>query len=191
MKKPLLIASLCCGALLLLFLLLGAPAGRNTPSPPSSPSDERPAASETRASLAVNAPAPEFQLTDIDGKAVSKATFAGKPVIVWFTASYCVPCQIAAKEIKRLDADMGGKAFNVFMVFVDPNESPDDLRNWKAKYANDDWFIAFGNEQMIKEYEVRYLDTHRLLDGKGVVRYMANGGVTYEGYKERIQALIQ
>lgn len=181
------ISIICCGLILVALFLL--PVAKRGTSP--EPQNVQPSEKSTVMTATVGAPAPDFQLTDIDGKSVTKVGFAGKPVLVWFTTSYCVPCQIAAKEIKRLDSDMGGSAFNVLMVFIDPNESQDDLRNWKAQYANDDWFIAFGNDQIIKEYQVRYLDSHRLLDQGGVVRYMANGGVTYEGYRDRIQALLQ
>lgn len=188
MKNPLLIGTLCCGAILVAFVLFVAPARKQSNQPPV-PQGQEAKSEQIVASL--GAAAPDFQLTDIDGKPVSKATLAGKPVIIWFTASYCVPCQIAAKEIKRLDSDMDGNAFNVLMVFIDPKESAEDLRNWKTNYANDDWVMAFGNDQMINEYQVRFLDTQRLLDGDGIVRYLANGGVTYAGYKERIQALIR
>lgn len=190
MKKPFLIGTLCCGAIVVAIVLFVAPAGQKQTNQPSPPAGQE-GSSQPAVTASIDAAAPDFQLTDIDGKPATKTSLAGKPVIVWFTANYCVPCQIAAKEIKRLDTDMGGSAFNVLMVFIDPKESKEDLRNWKTNYANEDWTMAFGNDQMIKEYQVRFLDTQRLLDSDGVVRYMANGGVTYGGYKERIRALIR
>lgn len=134
---------------------------------------------------------PEFQLIDIDKKPVTKDDLKSKPVIVWFTTSYCVPCQIGAKEVKKLDEDMGGGKFNVIMIFIDPRETEQDLRAWKDNFASKDWLVAFGNGKMIADYKIRYLDTQYLLDKDGVIRNVANSNVGYEGYKNKISPLIQ
>ena len=43
-----------------------------------------------------------------------------------------MPCQIGAKEVVKLDDELGGDTFDVFVVFVDPRENESDLRNWKG-----------------------------------------------------------
>lgn len=134
---------------------------------------------------------PPFQLTDIDKKPITKDDLKGKPAIVWFTTSYCVPCQIGAEEVKKLDQDMGGDTFNVVMVFIDPREELIDLLGWQANFANPDWIIAFGKEKIISDYKIRYLDTQYLLDKDGVIRNVAISNVGYESYKTKIESLIQ
>lgn len=134
---------------------------------------------------------PPFQLVGIDKKPITKDNLKGKPAIVWFTTSYCVPCQIGAEEVKKLDQDMGGDKFNIVMVFVDPREELIDLLGWQANFANPDWIIAFGNEKIVADYKIRYLDTQHLLDKDGVIRNIANSNVGYESYKNKLQPLIQ
>lgn len=188
MNKTILIAIACCALpLAIIGLILWSGGERIDHSTMPGWSDK----GKVQIGTSVGSIAPEFQLQDIDGKPLSKDKFKGKPLIVWFTASYCVPCQIGAKEVTRLDNDMGGETFDVVMVFIDPRETEENLRSWKDNFANKDWSIAFGNEKIIADYKIRFLDTQYLLNKDGVIQNVANSNVGYEGYKNKIQPLIQ
>jgi len=114
---------------------------------------------------------PAFSLTDVDGAAVSLSTLSGKPTLVWFTTSWCVPCQIGAKKVAKLDAKLGGDAFNVLVIFVDPRENAGDLSKWKKSFAAADWQVAFDDQDkpLSTEIGLKYLDSKYLLDAKGVL----------------------
>lgn len=47
--------------------------------------------------------------------------------------------------MSRLDDELGGNAFNVPVVFVDPRETEEDLISWRSRFANPDWIVAFDN----------------------------------------------
>lgn len=187
-KKTTLLATICCILPLVVIGLLFAFGGQRVDHSSMPGYQDK---SKTSVGTSVGDISPEFQLTDITGKKFSKSDFQEKPMILWFTASYCVPCQIGAKEVKRLDDDMGGSAFDVTMVFIDSRETEQDLRWWKENFGDTDWYIAFGNEQIISDHKIRYLDTQYLLDKNGVIKNVANSNVGYEGYKNKIQPLIQ
>ena len=115
---------------------------------------------------------PEFSLTEVDGSELTLASISGRPTIVWFTTTWCVPCQIGAKEVAKLDDELGGEAFDVLVVFVDPKEDIRALRQWKEDFANEDWSIAFDNETNLlsKRINLKFLDSKYLLDTSGVVQ---------------------
>ena len=112
-----------------------------------------------------------FRLAEVDGRSLTLASLEGKPAIVWFTTSYCVPCQVGARAVARLDDELGGKRFNVLVVFVDPQESRSALTGWRERYANPDWLVALDSDAALaNDVRLVSLDTKFLLDENGTVR---------------------
>jgi len=114
---------------------------------------------------------PTFSLTEADGRTLTNDSLKGKPSIVWFTTSYCVPCQQGAALVSQLDDELGGDAFDVLVVFVDPNEPVSALTSWREQFASDDWMVALddGNE-LSEKVGLRFLDSKFLLDESGTIR---------------------
>lgn len=115
--------------------------------------------------------APDFRLVDIDGRTVTREALRGKPAVVWFTTSYCAPCQEGALRLQRiLDRIGAGDRLAVVVVFVDPGEPGEALTWWKSHFGRPDWTVAFAAGSVVRDYRVRALDTKYLLDGEGLIR---------------------
>src|SRR2546422_7467742 len=54
----------------------------------------------THGPVQVGEPAPAFTLTDIDGRRVSLSQLKGKPVLINFWATWCVPCRVELPLIR-------------------------------------------------------------------------------------------
>ena len=65
---------------------------------PSLPTEQNNPQENTDAPESEPAPAPDFTVTDSEGKEVSLSDFQGKPVIVNFWASWCGPCRSEMPE---------------------------------------------------------------------------------------------
>lgn len=132
-----------------------------TTAPNSPPTVQQPA-------VRVGGLFPDFRVADADGRVVTRDSLRGKTTIVWYTTSYCVPCQVGATAVASLDDQMGGRAFNVLVVFVDPGESTAALTNWRAQFGRPDWMVALDRDGTLsKVVGLQFLDSKFLLDGNG------------------------
>jgi thiol-disulfide isomerase/thioredoxin len=126
--------------------------------------------SQPKEGLLVGAVAPNFQLTDPVKGSITKENFTEKPLFIFFTATWCTPCQIGAQNLARYDDEHGGNAFNVLIVFIDDRENDNQYIDWKKQFGRDDWYIAKGID-MANNYHVQFLDTKYVFDKDGIIKW--------------------
>jgi len=165
-KKFITIAGICC-ALPLIIVAIIVLSGQKSSTTKQSENAPPPATATDRPS--VGALFADFNVTEIGGQTITRDSLKGKPAIIWFTTTWCVPCQIGAKKVAELQREMGADKINVLVIFVDPSESKDDLINWRNKFANQDWKLAFNNG-LAEKLGIRYLDSKYFLDSDGVIK---------------------
>lgn len=134
--------------------------------------------------------APAFSLTDPQKGMITKKSLEGKPLFIFFTATYCTPCWFGAQNLARYDDETGGKAFNVLIVFVDENETDPQFIEWKSKFGRDDWYIAKGIE-MANTYHVQFLDTKYVFDKNGIIRWMDIKPLEYASIDPVMRQLLE
>jgi len=133
--------------------------------------------------------APDFSLVDPQKGSITKQSFEGKPVFIFFTTTCCTPCQIGAQNLVRYDDETGGNAFNVLIVFVDERESDPQFIEWKNRFGNDDWYIAKGIK-MANTYKVQYLDTKYVFDKNGIIKWVDVKPLDYSSIAPVMRSLL-
>jgi len=76
--------------------------------------------------------APNFALSDTEGKRVELSQFRGKLVLIDFWASWCGPCRQESPNLVRIYNKFKGKNFTILSVSLD-----EDASKWKAAIAQD------------------------------------------------------
>lgn len=163
----------CCITLVSLIYLLGIE-GSNIPH-----------------GLEIGSQAPDFTLVDLQKGQITRNMLLTKPLFIFFTTTWCTPCQEGARQLARYYDETNG-SFNVLIVFVDPSESDTKLIEWKQKYGRDSWYVAKDyDHNMVKSYNVRYLDTKYVLDNNGMVRWFDTKPLDYITAKSILKPLIK
>jgi len=126
----------------------------------------------------INYPAPDFTLTNLDGKEVSLTSLKGKSVIIDFWATWCGPCLSSFPGMQKA-VDRFKDNPNVEFLFVNTWENVDD----KKKNAED--FIKQNNytfnvlmdydNKVIESYKVSGIPTKFIIDANGNVRFKSVG----------------
>jgi cytochrome c biogenesis protein CcmG/thiol:disulfide interchange protein DsbE len=119
--------------------------------------------------------APEFALTDFNGKAIRLADLRGKLVLLNFWASWCAPC---LEEMPRLSAwqrDYGAAGLQVIGISMDDEAAP--ARRQLAKQPVG-YPVALGDEELARRYGgILGLPQSFLIDRRGRVLARYKGEV--------------
>jgi peroxiredoxin len=122
-------------------------------------------------SLKVGDKAPDFTITDPEGKTINLHSLKGKVVFLDFWASWCQPCRMANIEIVPLYHKYNPHGFEIFSVSLD-----DKKDSWTNAIKNDKMIWPYhgselkGYESRIAElYNVEGLPTTYLIDENGII----------------------
>ena len=125
--------------------------------------------------------APDFRLTDMDGRAVMLSDFRGKTVVLNFWASWCPPCRAEMPEFQELWEARGEHGADDLVILA-VNFLRDDTVGAATKFVEGQGFtfpVVFDTTSgdVAARYGVRGLPATFFIDRKGVVRTTALGPV--------------
>jgi peroxiredoxin len=117
----------------------------------------------------------DFEFIDIEGLRHKLSDFQGKYVLVGFIATWCLPCQLEAKNIRTVRKKFPDKLV-VIQIAVDNQESKQSLVKFKNDFGESDWLMALDpNLEIVKLYDVKSFDTTLLIDLDGRIIYRDEG----------------
>lgn len=114
--------------------------------------------------------APPFVLRDLAGKPVELASFRGRPVVLNFWATWCMPCRIETPAFARF----ASRHPEVAVIGIAADGSRDEVRS-AAKRFGATYPVLLGNAQTLKAYRVTTFPTTVVVDAQGRVRSTHTG----------------
>lgn len=130
--------------------------------------------------------APQFELSDTDGKLVKLSDFKGKYVLLDFWASWCAPCREENPNIVRQYEAFKNKNFTILGVSLDEDKSnwlkaiKDDHLNWSHVSELKRWDGIVTNQ-----YKIEGIPASFMLDPSGKIVAKNLRGIELQKFLEK------
>jgi len=137
--------------------------------------------------------APDFTLTDINGRRFSLSDFKGRIVLIDFFATWCRTCQEEMPHLKALSNRYRNDTLVIISIDIDPILDTElDVRKWIQKYELD-WIVvppSTDSAGVANKYQVTELPTLILVDQEGLVRGRYVGVTEEEVLRSKVEVII-
>jgi cytochrome c biogenesis protein CcmG/thiol:disulfide interchange protein DsbE len=127
--------------------------------------------------------APAFSLVDLDGEPVTLERFAGKPLVVNFWASWCVPCREEMPAFDDVYRRLGGR---VAFLGVASQDAESDAREFAKKIDVSYPLAVDEDDKMSQAYSLFGLPSTFFIDAQGRVVDSWSGELSKEELEQRI-----
>lgn len=147
------------GALLIVAVLVLTSCGSGTPKQAAAPAPSGPVA-------------PDVTATTLEGEQFSLAQQRGKPVLIFFMASWCTTCVPGAQDINQLTKTKDGQDLSLLVVDADAHDTPAALSAFRQQVGGPSKYWAVDSKgQITQAFGVKALDTTILIDRQGHIAY--------------------
>jgi peroxiredoxin len=122
----------------------------------------------------VDKPAPNFELTGMDGSAYRLSSFRGRVVFLNFWATWCEPCQRELPAFQQFAASQPKNGPIILAVNV--AETTDTVKNFLSEHQVSALTVLMDAKQdVFSAYNIDRMPTTYVIDKTGVVRYKHYG----------------
>lgn len=125
----------------------------------------------------------DFELKDIEGKAVRLGDYKGKTVVINFWATWCPPCKKEMPDFDLLDKELK-KSKQAVLLAVNMTDGKRDTKSKVEAFIKENNFgmkVLLDTEgKAAKLFDIRWLPTTVVVNGKGILRWQVLGETTKE-----------
>jgi cytochrome c biogenesis protein CcmG/thiol:disulfide interchange protein DsbE len=133
-------------------------------------------------------PAPEIDLTTLDGERVTLSSLQGRPVLINFWATWCMPCREEFPLMVKAYADHSDADLEILGIIHD-----DAAEGARAFAADEDasWPMLLDPDDVAwNDYLGVGMPTSFFVDAEGIVRAFSLGGFTDEGLVRQLETIL-
>ncbi|MFD2943332.1 TlpA family protein disulfide reductase [Flavobacterium notoginsengisoli] len=153
------------------------------------------------AKMAVNQPAPDFEVLDMNGNKVALSSFRGKTVILDFWATWCQPCVASFPGMQKAVNYYKNDTSVVFMFIHTMEKKGADVKKQsqdllKAKGYNFDIYMDLkdpvtGKSPAAEKFNVRGIPAKFVINREGIIKFSNGGYVSEDEAVEEIKLMVE
>ena len=132
--------------------------------------------------------APNFTFKLLDGKDFHLSDYKGKPVLINFFASWCLPCREEMPVLEKIVQAYGPKGVIFLGIAIDDTE--DKMKDFVAKYGVTFPVGLDKTATIQKSFGIYGIPTTYFIDKQGVINYSHSGSVTEELLQHELDKLL-
>jgi cytochrome c biogenesis protein CcmG/thiol:disulfide interchange protein DsbE len=133
-------------------------------------------------------PMPSFSLTDLNGVTLDPGALRGRPILLNFWASWCVPC-IEEHAVLAAAAERYGNRIAIVGVLY--QDQPPNALDFLARYGDYGWpILTDDGGRLAIEFGVTGPPESFFIDAGGIVRSKESGPVTDTVIALRLDPLV-
>ena len=134
--------------------------------------------------------APDFTMTDKDGKEVKFSNFAGKPIVLNFWASWCGPCQMEMPDFEEMYKQYGEEVQFVMVNMTDGSQETVDSATQFITEKGYTFPVHYDTKmEGAYYYSVYSLPMTYFIDADGNVAASSRGMISGENLQKGIEAI--
>lgn len=114
--------------------------------------------------------ATDFQLRNLDGQVVSLSSLQGKPVLLNFWTTWCLPCREEMPLLQEVFEDGGWKDEGLVILGVDVGESAFTVAEFMRTNGYTFPVLLDVEQNVAPDYNIRSIPTTFFIDRNGIIR---------------------
>ena len=132
---------------------------------------------------------PTFSLVTLDGRTMTSTELRGKPVLVNFWASWCIPACVEEHAALLEAARHYGSSLQIVGVLY--QDSPSAARSFDARYGEPSWPTLLDPDgRLALDFGVTGPPESYFIDGQGIVRFKQFGPLTQAVIADQVGRLL-
>ena len=132
--------------------------------------------------------APDFTLTDLDGRKLTLSDYRGKVVLLDFWATWCGPCRTEIPHFVEMQNTYGPQGFQVIGISMDDDAKPvrEFAQHYKLNYP-----VAVGDDKLADRFGgVLGLPVNFIIDRQGRIHAKYLGATDVSVFDEAVKNVL-
>jgi DsbE subfamily thiol:disulfide oxidoreductase len=141
-----------------------------------------------KSSAEAKEPAPNFTLKIVKGKDFHLSDYKGKPILINFFASWCLPCREEMPVLEKIVHEYGPKGVVFLGIAVDDTEAK--IKDFIATYGVTFPVGLDKTATIQKSFGIYGIPTTYFINKQGEINYSHSGSVTEELLHHELDKLL-
>jgi cytochrome c biogenesis protein CcmG, thiol:disulfide interchange protein DsbE len=134
--------------------------------------------------------APDFTLQTLGGETMRLSDLIGRPVVISYWATWCIPCQQEIPILQNLAQEYQAQGLTVLTINAIDQDTVQDVQTMVGEKGMTIPVLLDQGSQFASTYGALFFPTTIFVDASGVIRYIRLGDSSEEDLRTKVENLL-